>query len=182
MIFFFYKILGVGIKYFQIISGFELEIDVNSKNVYPLVFFLKKHSLCQCKSIIDIICLDTPNKKFRFSIIYYLLSVSYNIRIKVITKINEFDSLISLVGLFKSVSWSEREVFDFFGIFFIGNNDLRRILTDYGFKGFPLRKDFPLSGFIDVYYDDNQKRITYRQLELTQEYRNFKFKSIWKFN
>ena len=182
IIFFFYKILGSSIKYIQIVSGFEIEIDSTAKTIYPLILFFKKHTLVQCRSVMDIIASDTPNKNYRFSIIYNLLSINYNLRIRLISKINEFENLLSLVGLFKSISWSEREVFDFFGIFFIGNNDLRRILTDYGFKGFPLRKDFPITGFIDVYYDDNQKRICYKKLELTQEYRNFKLKSIWRFN
>jgi len=87
--------------------------------------------------------------------------------------------LLSVVSLYNSAGWSEREVFDFFGIFFFENKDLRRILTDYGFRGYPLRKDFPLTGYVDVYYDDNQKRICYRSLELSQEYRNFNFKSTW---
>ena len=95
------------------------------------------------------------------------------------TKINELSNLFSVIGIYKSANWSEREIFDFFGIFFLGNKDLRRILTDYGFKGHPLRKDFPITGFIDVYYDDNQKRICYRNLELNQEYRNFNLKSSW---
>jgi NADH-quinone oxidoreductase subunit C len=101
-------------------------------------------------------------------------------RIRVITKLNETGKLLSLVSLYRSVAWSEREIFDFFGLFFFENNDLRKILTDYGFKGFPLRKDFPLSGYVDVYYDDNQKCICYKDLELNQEFRNFKFVSGWK--
>lgn len=180
IVFFFHKVLGKGINNIQIVSGFEIEIDSNSKNIYPLIFFLKKHSFCQCKSLIDIISSDTPFNDYRFSIIYNLLSVNFNLRIRVISKINEFSNILSLVSLYKSVNWSEREVFDFYGIFFIGNNDLRRILTDYGFIGFPLRKDFPLTGFLDIFYDDNQKRICYRKLELAQEYRSFKLKSIWR--
>jgi NADH dehydrogenase (ubiquinone) Fe-S protein 3 len=179
---FLHKILGKGVNYIQIVSGLEIEIDSNSKNIYPLVFFLKKHSFSQCKSLMDIISSDTPYNKYRFSIIYNLLSVSFNLRIRLISKINEFSNILSLVSLFKSVNWSEREVFDFYGIFFIGNNDLRRILTDYGFTGFPLRKDFPLTGFLDIFYDDNQKRICYKKLELAQEYRSFKLKSIWRLN
>lgn len=94
----------------------------------------------------------------------------------------EFSQVLSLISLYKSVGWSEREIFDFFGLFFFENNDLRRILTDYGFRGFPLRKDFPLTGYVDSFYDDNQKRVCYRSLELSQEYRNFNFKSNWRFN
>ena len=129
--------------------------------------------------MIDVICYDTLGKKFRFFLVYNLLSPQYNIRLRVITKLNESTKIISLVSLFKSITWSEREIFDFFGIFFFGNKDLRRILTDYGFKGFPLRKDFPLMGFIDIYYDDSQKCICYKSLELSQEYRNFNFSSNW---
>lgn len=174
------KVLGLGFYDVRIVSGFEIELFVVSKKVYPIIFFLNKHSLCVLKTMVDIICYDTLGKSFRFFLVYNLLSTQYNIRFRLITKINELVRLVSLVSLFKSSSWSEREVFDFFGIFFFCNKDLRRILTDYGFKGFPLRKDFPLMGYIDVYYDDNQKCICYKSLELSQEYRNFNFSSNWK--
>jgi NADH:ubiquinone oxidoreductase subunit C len=163
-----------------LISGTEIEIIISSKNVFPLIYFLNKHSLCRFKSMIDIICYDTLGKSYRFFLVYNLLSVAYNMRIRIITKINETGKLLSLISLYRSVGWSEREIFDFFGLFFFENKDLRKILTDYGFKGFPLRKDFPLTGYIDVYYDDNQKCICYKYLELNQEYRNFKFISGWK--
>lgn len=179
---FFYKVLGLGIKHIRIVSGVEIELNVNSNNIYPLIFFLNKHTLCQFKSMVDIIMYDMFNKKRRFFIIYNILSVNFSVRTRVISKINEFTPLLSTVGLFKSVNWSEREVYDFFGIFFILNNDLRRILTDYGFSGYPLRKDFPLTGFIETHYDDNQKRICYRKLELSQEYRSFNFRCFWKVN
>jgi NADH:ubiquinone oxidoreductase subunit C len=104
VLFFIYKILGVGVNRIQIVSGFDIEIDTVYKNIYPLIFFLKKHSFCQCKSIIDIICYDNPKKKYRFSVIYNILSVITNIRFKLISKINEFTNLLSLVGLFKSVN------------------------------------------------------------------------------
>lgn len=118
-------------------------------------------------------------KKNRFSIIYNCISFYFNLRCRVVTKVNELSNLLSVMGIYRSANWSEREIFDFFGVFFGGNKDLRRILTDYGFKGFPLRKDFPLSGYVDIYYDDNQKRICYRNLELAQEYRNFNLKNLW---
>lgn len=158
-------------------SGLEIEISVNSKNVYPFILFLNKHSLCRFKNMMDVICYDTIGKSYRFGLVYNLLSVQNNLRIRVITKVNESSQLLSLVSLYRSVGWSEREIFDFFGLFFFENKDLRKILTDYGFKGFPLRKDFPLTGYIDVYYDDNQKCICYKDLELSQEYRNFNFTS-----
>jgi len=179
LIYFLYKILGCGLHRIQIVSGFDLEIDIVSKNIYPLILFFKTHSASQFKSITDIVCYDTPKVNFRFGIIYNLLSVNYSLRIRLISKVCEFWNIISLVSLYKSISWLEREIFDFFGVFFILNNDLRRILTDYGFKGFPLRKDFPVSGFIDVYYDDNQKKICYRKSELSQEYRNFNLREFW---
>lgn len=176
------KILGEGINNVKVVSGFEIEIKVLSKNIYPLIFFLNKHTLCQFKIMVDIICYDIPGKKNRFSIVYNLLSIKNNMRLRVLSKASKTEELLSLVSLYNSVNWSEREIFDFFGVFFFENRDLRRILTDYGFKGYPLRKDFPLTGYVDVYYDDNQKRICYRTLELSQEYRNFNFKSTWRFD
>jgi len=179
---FFMKVLGTGVQHAKVVSGFDLEIVVVSKNLYPVILFLHKHSLCQFKTMIDIACYDTPGKKNRFCLSYNLLSIKYNTRINVVSKVTEFSQVLSLISLYKSVGWSEREIFDFFGLFFFENNDLRRILTDYGFRGFPLRKDFPLTGYVDSFYDDNQKRVCYRSLELSQEYRNFNFKSNWRFN
>lgn len=179
VIYIFSKIMGVGIKKASVVSGFDIVIEVVNKNVYPVLLFLSNHTIWQFKNLVDIICYDIPKKFYRFSLIYNLMSIHYNLRLRIITKINELSNLISIVGLYKSANWSEREIFDFFGIFFLGNKDLRRILTDYGFKGFPLRKNFPLTGYVDVYYDDNQKRVCYRNLELTQEYRNFSLKSSW---
>ena len=159
------------------VSGLEVEFSVCSKYVFPLVLFLSKHSLCLFKIMVDVIVYDDIKSTLRFFLVYNLLSTYYNFRIRVITKINEFTKILSLIAIYKSIEWSEREVFDFFGIFFFYNKDLRRILTDYGFKGYPLRKDFPLSGFIDIFYDDNQKSICYRNLELSQEFRDFNFSS-----
>lgn len=176
------KVLGVGLKKGRIVSGYDLEIEVVSKNCYPILMFLKKHTLCQYKQLVDIICFDTPGKNYRFFIIYNLLTIQYNTRIQVITKLKNTNELLSISGLYKSANWSEREIFDFFGVFFFENMDLRRILTDYGFKGFPLRKDFPLTGYIDVYYDDDQKRVCYKKLKLLQQYRNFNFRSSWQLN
>lgn len=173
------KIMGVGIKKASVVSGFDIVVEVVNKNVYPVLLFLNNHTIWQFKNLVDIICYDIPKKFYRFSLIYNLMSIHYNLRLRITTKINELSNLISIVGLYKSAHWSEREIFDFFGIFFLGNKDLRRILTDYGFKGFPLRKNFPLTGYVDIYYDDNQKRVCYRNLELTQEYRNFSLKSSW---
>lgn len=172
------NILGVGINKAYIGLGFDIVIVINAKYVYPVIFFLNKHSLTCFKNLVDIVCYDTPNLKYRFSLVYNLIGLKYNLRCQLLTKIKQKDYVFSITGVHNCAAWFEREVFDFFGVFFFGNKDLRRILTDYGFNGFPLRKDFPLTGYNDVYYDDNQKRICYRSLELTQEYKNFKLKSL----
>jgi NADH:ubiquinone oxidoreductase subunit C len=174
------KILGVGIKKIQVVQGFEIVIETLSKNLYPILHILSKHTLSQTKSILDLVCYDTTSQSHRFYLTYNLVSISFSFRLRILSKITELTTILSVVGLFKSANWLEREVFDFFGIFFYRNKDLRRILTDYGFKGFPLRRDFPLTGYIDIYYDDNKKRICYRKLELNQEYRNFHVLSQWK--
>ena len=176
------KTLGSGIKQIKIVYGFEIEVDMTVKLFYPFILFLKKHSLFLFNILTDVICYDCPGKSYRFSLVYNLLSVKFNSRLRVIVKQKETKSkIVSLMALFRSANWSEREVFDFYGLFFFENTDLRRILNDYGFKGFPLRKDFPLTGYMDTYYDDNTKKISYRKLELSQEYRNFNFKASWRF-
>ena len=147
-------------------------------NIYPLSLFLMKHSVCQYKTLIDVIAYDLPSYEYRFVLIYNLLSIDYNSRILLCTKLIEAMPVVTtLVPIFAGASWLEREVFDLFGIFFLKHYDLRRILTDYGFMGYPLRKDFPLSGFIEVAYDDSQKHIIYKPVELSQEFRNFNFKN-----
>jgi len=180
ILFFFKKVLGCGFFRCKVVHCFDVEIEIPSLNLYPLILFLNRHSLCLFTSIMDIACSDRPGNRYRYSLNYNLISSMFNTRLRLITKVIENDTkLLSIVSLFRSVNWSEREVFDFFGIFFFQNVDLRRILTDYGFYGFPLRKDFPLSGFIDLYYDDNVKKICYRNLSLNQEYRNFNFSCNW---
>ena len=172
-------------KYIQFLTsyvsaGFEVVYICSNKWLYPTINFLTKHSLFLFTSVIDIVCYDLPQKLYRFSLVYVLFSIKYSSKVYVVTRIQEDVSrLLSIVSLFRSVQWSEREVFDFFGVFFYFNTDLRRILTDYGFKGFPLRKDFPLSGFVDIYYDDTFKKICYRNLSLSQELRNYKLKDKW---
>lgn len=160
-------------------SGFDIVIEISSKDLYSIIYFFNKHTLCQFKMLVDIICYDKIKSNYRFNLVYNLLSIQYNLRIRLLMQINELTSVFSVVGLFNSANWLEREIFDFFGVFFYNNLDLRRILTDYGFNGFPLRKDFPLSGYFDIYYDDNQKRICYKNLELSQEYRNFKLRTTY---
>jgi NADH:ubiquinone oxidoreductase subunit C len=158
-----------------------LSLKVSSLNIYPLSLFLKKHTNCLYKTVVDIAAYDCLGKYFRFCITYNLLSVGFNSRIFLVTKVEEKSpALPSVVSLYAGASWLEREVWDFFGIFFINNFDLRRLLTDYGFVGYPLRKDFPLTGFTEVVYNDTNKQITYKRVELVQDFREFVFKNTWK--
>lgn len=157
----------------------ELIIKTHEKFLLPTLLFLKNDSLYQFKHLIDIIALDQPGKKFRFTLIYCLLSTHYNQRIQVILQTNELLAVNSVVTLFKNANWAEREIWDLYGIKFLNHPDLRRILTDYGFEGFPLRKDFPLSGYKEVMYSDTLKSIKYDKIELTQAYRNFKYFNPW---
>jgi len=150
------------------------------QNLYLFLEFLKKHTYLQYSILIDITGVDYPFNKKRYELVYQLLSIYYNHRIMIKVRLNELISINSLFLLYKSSVWMEREIWDFFGIFFTFHPDLRRILTDYGFQGFPLRKDFPLTGFIELYYDDEAKLVVYESLELAQEFRFFDFQSPWK--
>lgn len=148
-----------------------------SKHIYPIIFYLNMHTFFQSKGLMDIVCYDLVGNKQRFFIVYTLISYKFSMRIQVVSRVGIIAELLSIVGVFRVACWCEREVFDFFGIFFFENKDLRRILTDYGFKGNPLRKDFPLTGFVDSYFDDNQNRICFRVLDLVQEFRKFNINS-----
>lgn len=173
-------VLNKYIKKVQVKSN-SLNIKTITNSIYPLIFFLKNHTMCQFKLLTDILCYDKPAKKYRFSLIYNILSLDYNYRVKVQIKLKEKKPLIStMTSLYGAAGWLEREVWDLFGIYFINNRDLRRILTDYGFKGYPLRKDFPLTGFIEVIYDDSEKQVVYKEIDLSQDFRNYKFKNAWK--
>jgi NADH/F420H2 dehydrogenase subunit C len=174
-----YKNLRNYVSSLSYING-EVILYVKSNQVKQVIFFLKDHESCLYKLLIDIVVVDYPENFYRFKIIYNLCSVKYSIRIKVITHVNETTPLLSLTQLFKNSCWLEREAWDMYGIFFENHPDLRRILTDYGFEGYPLRKDFPLSGYKEVRYDDSQKRILLEPLEMTQEFRIFTFKNPWK--
>lgn len=150
-------------------NSFELKI-VPSQLIASLSF-LRWHTLMQFTQLIDIVVSDVPGKKNRFSVCYLLLSHFYNNRVTVITKVNEITPLVSVTALFESANWLEREVWDMFGIFFSGHPDLRRILTDYGFNGHPLRKEFPLTGFKELWYSDHLQNVRYDNVVLAQEYR-----------
>jgi NADH/F420H2 dehydrogenase subunit C len=159
-------------------NGFTIETTVD--NLEKTLFFLKDHEGCLFKMLVDILVVDYPGREKRFSLVYCLLSLKYNVRIKVKISIDELTSVNSITNIYKSSCWMEREVWDMNGIFFENHPDLRPILTDYGFEGYPLRKDFPLSGYTEVRYDDSQKRVVSESLEMSQEYRVFNFNSSWE--
>lgn len=158
----------------------ELVITGLATRIPDLVGFLKKNSECQFTTLVDITAVDYPGREKRFDVVYHLLSMNLNQRVRVKVYLAEDEMVPTLVNLFPSANWFEREVFDMYGIPFAGHPDLRRILTDYGFKGHPLRKDFPLTGFNEVRYDEVQKKVVYEPVELVQEFRDFDFESPWE--
>lgn len=157
-----------------------LVIKVLKNNLTKILCFLKNNQFCCFKMLLDIYAVDFLQKKTRFSLNYLLRSLKYNYLITLQFDLSESSNVDSICTLYKNSNWIEREVWDMHGIFFDNHPDLRRILTDYGFEGFPLRKDFPLSGFKEVRYDDSQKRVVSEQIELAQEFRLFNFESPWK--
>jgi NADH/F420H2 dehydrogenase subunit C len=161
------------------ISKEEIVIYTYPQHLVSLLTFLKDHTNSQYKMLVDITAVDFPENEERFEVVYFLLSVKYNSRIIIKVAINEIAPVPSIEKIFPNAGWYERETWDMFGIFFQENKDLRRILTDYGFEGYPLRKDFPLSGFVEASYDYSRKRVTNERVELSQEYRAFKFTSPW---
>lgn len=164
----------------QITSGNELEILIAPEGVLPVLQFLKDHHNCQFASLVDIAGMDVPSRKYRFEIIYNLLSLRFNSRVRVKTYTDELTPIESADSVFKAANWYEREIWDMYGVYFSNHPDLRRILTDYGFEGHPQRKDFPLSGFVEVRYDDELQRVVCEPLELTQEFRKFELSSPWE--
>ena len=135
---------------------------------------------CQFWCLIDITAIDWPERERRFDVVYHLLSPKQNVRVRVKVEVDEGAAVPSIVGVFPGANWFEREAYDLYGIPFAGHPDLRRLLTDYGFEGHPLRKDFPLTGFVEVRYDDQEKRVLYEPVRLNQEFRNFDFLSPWE--
>jgi NADH-quinone oxidoreductase subunit C len=162
------------------ITNKELSIFISHHSILKCVEFLLTESECQFSSLIDITAVDYPNRPKRFSVVYHFLSMAQNQRIRVTAEILEDEVVPSIVELHPSANWFEREVFDMYGIFFSGHPDLRRLLTDYGFTGHPLRKDFPTSGYLEVRYDEVKKQVVYEPTKLTQEYRQFDFLSPWE--
>ena len=162
------------------VSEYELSFNIEHTNIVKTLKFLRDEPLLSFTQLIDLCGIDWPEKKERFQVAYNLLSMNNNSRIRVKSFTNNNNSLPSITKLFPSSDWYEREAFDLFGINFEGHKDLRRLLTDYGFEGYPLRKDFPLTGYVEVKYDEEKKRVIYKPVELEQEYRNFDFESPWE--
>ncbi len=158
----------------------ELTVTTSPAGLRPLVEFLRDDPACLFSSLVDITAVDHPGRAARFDLVVHLLSMYRNHRIRVKLAVREDEAVPTLTTLHPSANWFEREVFDMFGITFSGHPDLRRILTDYGFQGFPLRKDFPTTGHVEVRYDEVQKRVVYEPVSLVQEYRQFDFMSPWE--
>ena len=164
----------------SLIENEELLIFINENNLIDVIQFLKSNENCKFRQLIDIAGVDYPNDEKRFQLVYLLLSHEHNLRIKVSTRFQVDQNISSLTKIFPSANWMEREVFDMYGVRFKNHPDLRRILTDYGFKGHPLRKDFPLTGFNEVRYSEKEKKVVYEPVKLEQNYRNFDFESPWE--
>ena len=162
------------------INNEELLIEIKERDLIDVVQFLKLNEYCKFKQLIDIAGVDYPENDKRFELIYLFLSHENNTRIKLLIKFEVNQTINSLTKVFPSANWMEREVFDMYGIKFKNHPDLRRILTDYGFKGHPLRKDFPLTGFNEVRYSEKDKKVIYEPVKLEQNYRNFDFESPWE--
>ena len=162
------------------IENDELLISIEENNLIDVIQFLKSNENCKFRQLIDIVGVDYPNEEKRFQLVYLLLSHEHNIRIKISVRFQVDQNISSLTKVYPSANWMEREVFDMYGIRFRNHPDLRRILTDYGFKGHPLRKDFPLTGFNEVRYSEKEKKVVYEPVKLEQNYRNFDFESPWE--
>ena len=163
-----------------VIAFGELTITVEADDIVDVLTFLRDDAQCRFVSFIDISGADYPARERRFDVLYHLLSPRHNLRIRVRVLTDEDTPVPSATAVYPGAEWFERETFDFYGVLFSGHPELRRILTDYGFEGHPLRKDFPVTGFVEVRYDDELKRVVYEKVELKQEFRNFDFLSPWE--
>ena len=171
--------LTTAVKKSEINFG-QLYIDIDVEDIISTILFLKTNQKCKFRQLIDITAVDFPRKEKRFKIVYLLLSHENNLRLIIKTNIDEKETVPSITKIFPSANWMEREVFDMYGISFKDHPDLRRILTDYGFDGYPLRKDFPLTGHTEVRYSEDKKKVISEPVKLDQEYRNFDFESPWE--
>ena len=162
------------------VTNGELTLTVNAADIVVVATFLRDDQRCAFVCFIDVTAVDWPQRERRFDVVYHLLSPTKNRRIRIKLEVDEATPVASLVDVFPGANWFEREVYDLYGVVFTGHPDLRRLLTDYGFEGHPLRKDFPLTGFVEVRFDDEQKRVVYSPVQLTQEFRTFDFLSPWE--
>ena len=162
------------------ISYDQLTVNINVSSLEEITSFLKLNSVCQFRTLIDITAVDYPEEEYRFQLIYHYLSMHQNIRIRIKIPVKEEEIVPSITRVFPAANWFEREVFDMYGILFGSHPDMRRLLTDYGFKGHPLRKDFPTTGYLEVRYDQEKKKVIYEPVKLNQEYRRFDFVSPWE--
>ncbi len=161
-------------------AGQELVLRVGRDALIEVLTFLRDDANCRFKCLVDLCGVDYPERPERFEVVYNLLSHRHNLRIRIKTSTDEDTPVPSVSGLFSSAAWFEREAWDLYGIFFSDHPDLRRLLTDYGFEGYPMRKDFPLTGYVEVRYDDEEKRVIYEPVALTQEFRSFDYLSPWE--
>ncbi len=161
-------------------TGSELVLRVGRGALLEVLAFLRDDANCHFKCLVDLCSVDYPERPERFEIVYNLLSHLHGLRIRVKTSTDEDTPVPSVSGLFSSATWFEREAWDLYGVFFSDHPDLRRLLTDYGFEGYPMRKDFPLTGYVEVRYDDEQKRVVYEPVSLAQEFRSFDYLSPWE--
>ena len=158
----------------------ELNVDVVPDEIVNVLTFLRDDAACQFVAFVDISCADYPMREKRFDVVYHLLSPTKNLRVRLRVQTDEDTPVPSATAVYSGADWFERETYDLYGVLFSGHPELRRILTDYGFEGHPLRKDFPVTGFVEVRYDDEVKRVVYEPVELKQEFRNFDFLSPWE--
>jgi NADH-quinone oxidoreductase subunit C len=168
-----------GVKAHAVEFG-QLVLDVDTSEIARVLAFLRDDPSCRFTILIDICGVDWPQRERRFDVVYHLLSITKNRRVRVKLQTDENTPVPSAVALFPTANWFERETFDMFGITFENHPDLRRLLTDYGFAGHPFRKDFPLTGYVELRYDEEQKRVVYRSVDLSQEFRDFEFMSPWE--
>jgi NADH-quinone oxidoreductase subunit C len=171
--------LGAAVTAHQVVLG-ELSITTSPADLIKVMRFLRDDERCQFVSFLDVTAVDGPSRERRFDVVYHLLSPYKNGRIRVKLEVAEGTSVPSIIDVFPGANWFERETYDLYGVPFTGHPDMRRLLTDYGFEGHPLRKDFPLTGFVEVRYDDEEKRVVYEPVRLAQEFRNFDFLSPWE--
>ena len=171
--------LGASVSGYEVVRG-ELTVHAQAADIVKVATFLRDATPCQFSCFIDITAVDWPQREKRFDVVYHFLSPRLNQRVRVKVETDETTPVPSIIAVFRGADWFERETYDLYGVLFTGHPDMRRILTDYGFEGHPLRKDFPLTGFVEVRYDDEEKRVVYAPVKLNQEFRTFDFLSPWE--